>query len=615
MGRVPLLEEPSINLKTQDACEYIKEEIQKASDQMLEEARESEDNKNLKFVTDSHLKITIEYCGFPYNMNLIDVPGLVVVDTEISDDSTKNQLHELISNLVRGKKNVNFLCIHKATEDFENCRAMDLLKTGHNDVVFDPECKNTFLILTKLDRTNQNERNQAIKLLNGEIDWIPGDRVFAVVNALERDPKTSNICDPKPIKEAEEMKWFSENMSEILSKCGAAKIRDITVKQSEKIIKNQILPLLKTHIRDAKISVNQEIKNCKRKTNPGKKVTKNDILRNFTELLETFYKGEGAKIKNDEHAQLLREKHDTVSFKVIEIYDRCKTELVDEKSEGENSKILQDIDLYTKTLLNQDICQWTPIFNKISENLVADYYNSDFRKEFMEDFLDLLEKIFKYCIEISCAGRPAMKEILTDYLTEEFDLKKEEFRLRDEQLFENFIENTPVKLICEHSECLIELAKDKNGKTILQKKDDAEISANEPAEVIAKKLESLSSRERVDLQQSKALRFEVYGRDDFGKQMVDDAKVYMSELTKLFKIFTQSGMRLAIQSFFRKITRNVGHDFDVCKQKNENFKGMPEDDLIKTEDIANMKKKEDDLKEVSEMISKYEEQIDILVKD
>jgi len=146
-----------------------------------------------------------------------------------------------------------------------------------------------------------------------------------------------------------------------------------------------------------------------------------------------------------------------------------------------------------------------------------------------------------------------MKEILTDYLTDEFDLKKDEFRVRDGQLFENFIENTPVKLICEHSECLIELAKDKTGKTLLQEAEKKEqVSVSDTTEVMVKNIDMLSSRERVELQQSKALRFEIYGKKDFGEQMVHDAKVYMSELTKLFKIFTQSGMRLAIQSFFQK---------------------------------------------------------------
>jgi len=42
---------------------------------------------------------------------------------------------------------------------------------------------------------------------------------------------------------------------------------------------------------------------------------------------------------------------------------------------------------------------------------------------------------------------------------------------------------------------------------------------------------------------------------------------------------------------------------------------MHEDDLIKTEDTANIKKKEDALKEVSEMISKFEDQINIYVED
>jgi len=373
---------------------------------------------------------------------------------------------------------------------------------------------------------------------------------------------------------------------------------------------NDILPLLKTHVADAKNSVSQEIKSCKRKANTGKKVTKNDILRNFTELLETFYKAEGCKIKNEEHKQLLEDLNETVRFKVMEIYDDCKTKLVDQKSEGDDSKILQEIHLYTKTLDNQDISSWNIIFNKISENLVDDYYNCDFRKNFVEDFLDLLERIFQYCIKMSCEGRPAVKEILTKYLTEEFEEKRVEFRLRDKQLFENFIENTPVKLICEHSECLIEPAKNKDGKTILQKSDE-EISVGEPTEV--KKV--LNSRERVELQQSKILRFEIFLKTDFGQQMVEDAKVYMSELTKLFKIFTQTGMRLATQSFFREITHNVGHDFDKFKQKNEKYREVPEDDLIKTEDIANMKKKEDELREFSEMISGYEEEINNLIKD
>lgn len=97
--------------------------------------------------------------------------------------------------------------------------------------------------------------------------------------------------------------------------------------------------------------------------------------------------------------------------------------------------------------------------------------------------------------------------------------------------------------------------------------DDAASTTTSVAE-----FDESKTKARIDAMNKKVLPFQRFSKETFIPQMMKDSQMYMEEMVRLFKIFTQSHMRLTVQNFFDEISRKVGKEFWFYIEEDEVWK-------------------------------------------
>jgi hypothetical protein len=85
------------------------------------------------------------------------------------------------------------------------------------------------------------------------------------------------------------------------------------------------------------------------------------------------------------------------------------------------------------------------------------------------------------------------------------------------------------------------------------------------------------TKQRIAEMDKKVLPFQRFSKETFIPQMMKDSQKYMAEMIRLFKIFTQSYMRLTIQNFFNELEQDVGREFWNYLKKDEEWSARKEE--------------------------------------
>ena len=78
-----------------------------------------------------------------------------------------------------------------------------------------------------------------------------------------------------------------------------------------------------------------------------------------------------------------------------------------------------------RSAIVEELCRW----------LVRRYQSDDIRKTFLDEYLLHIKKCLDQCIKLSCGELPGMNEILTEYVSTEFEKMRKQFQNSDERIY------------------------------------------------------------------------------------------------------------------------------------------------------------------------------------